>query len=121
MAQLKDYKGLYCIESFDPRVLLHLKKNYPDVVRGQLSENYFRHNAKLNPMLKFLLHNLLLNFITRPDFIAFRVQDWQDRSFNLCRRFYGVQLFGWTIRNRQEQATVEDSGGVIIFEQFDPR
>jgi len=121
MKVLGDYKGLYCIESFDPRVLLHMKKHYPQVVRGQLSENYFRHNAVLNPFLKFLLHNLLLNFLTRPDFIAFHVLDWHDRSFTLCRRFYGVQVFGWTIRNKEEQALVEADTGVIIFEQFDPR
>ena len=121
MARLSSYKGLYCVESFDPRVLLHLKKHYPQVIRGQLSENYFRHHAKLNPVLKFLLHNLLLNFLTRPDFIAFHVLDWDDRSFTLCRRFYHPSLFGWTIRTKEEQATVERSGGVIIFEQFDPR
>ncbi|MBE6954304.1 MAG: glycerophosphodiester phosphodiesterase [Ruminococcaceae bacterium] len=121
MKQLKSYKGLYCLESFDPRVLLHLKKHYPEVVRGQLSENYFRHNAVLHPVLKFLLHNLLLNFLTKPDFIAFHVLDWQDRSFTLCRRFYGTQVFGWTIRTKEEQALVEDNNGVIIFEQFDPR
>lgn len=121
MQQLANYKGLYCIESFDPRVLLHMKKHYPQVVRGQLSENYFRHKAVLNPVLKFLLHNLLLNFLTKPDFIAFNVADWHDRSFTLCRRFYDVQVFGWTIRTKDEQRIVESDDGVIIFELFDPR
>ncbi len=121
MQTLDSYSGEYCIESFDPRVLLWLKKHRPNVVRGQLSENYLRHKAALHPVLCVILHNFLLNFLAKPDFLAFRVQDWNDRSFTLCRRFFGVQVFGWTIRNKDEQATVEHSGGTIIFEDFDPR
>lgn len=121
MGLLDHYQGAYCIESFDPRVLLWMKKHRPNVVRGQLSENYQRHKARLHPVLSVLLHNLLLNFFTRPDFVAFCVQDWHDRSFTLCRRFYDVQVFGWTVRNSSEQAIVEADGGVIIFEQYDPR
>ena len=37
---LDSYKGVYCLESFDPRCLLWLKKNRPDIIRGQLTENY---------------------------------------------------------------------------------
>ena len=41
-ALLDQYKVLYCIESFDPRCLRWLKKNRPEIVRGQLSENFLR-------------------------------------------------------------------------------
>lgn len=33
---LREYKGVYCIESFNPLVLLWYRKNRPDVMRGQL-------------------------------------------------------------------------------------
>ena len=39
---LENYKGVYCIESFDPRVLMWLRKNRPDILRGQLSMNYMK-------------------------------------------------------------------------------
>ena len=39
---LKKYKGAYCVESFDPRCILWLKKHRPLIIRGQLSENFFR-------------------------------------------------------------------------------
>ena len=42
MRVLKDWNGTYCIESFQPAVVRHLKKHYPDVIRGQLSENFFK-------------------------------------------------------------------------------
>ena len=33
MALLKDWNGVYCVESFHPGVLLRLKKKYPDVAK----------------------------------------------------------------------------------------
>lgn len=42
MNLLKNWNGNYCIESFHPAVLLHLKKHYPQVLRGQLSQNFLR-------------------------------------------------------------------------------
>ena len=40
---LDRYRVHYCIESFDPRCLIWLKKNRPEIVRGQLSEQFLRH------------------------------------------------------------------------------
>ena len=40
---LKKYKGAYCVESFDPRCLMWLWQNEPDILRGQLSENFTAH------------------------------------------------------------------------------
>lgn len=37
MSALEGYKGLYCIESFNPSVVGYLRKKYPDVIRGQLA------------------------------------------------------------------------------------
>ena len=37
METLKDYRGFYCIESFNPSAVGYLRKKYPDVVRGQLA------------------------------------------------------------------------------------
>ena len=40
---LKKYKGAYCVESFDPRCLMWLWQNEPDILRGQLSEDFSAH------------------------------------------------------------------------------
>lgn len=120
MQQLDRYKGLYCIESFDPRVVLWFRRHRPEIVRGQLSANFTRSGDKLNPVLRFALHNLLANFLTLPDFIAFRFEDRNDRSITLLRRLYGPQEFYWTLRTPEQQRQAETSGGVIIFENFDP-
>lgn len=113
----------YCMESFDPRCLMWLWANRPDVVRGQLSENFQRHGdaGSLPGVVRWVLSNLLLNCRTRPDFIAYRFEDRHSLSLRLCRGLYGAQEFSWTIRTKADMETAEDDGALIIFEQFDPR
>ena len=67
---LEGYEGVYCIESFDPKVLRWLRKNRPEIIRGQLSTNFFREDANLSFPLALLGTCMLENFLTRPDFIA---------------------------------------------------
>ena len=38
---MDSYSGPYCMESFDPRCIRWLRKNRPEIIRGQLTENYF--------------------------------------------------------------------------------
>lgn len=118
---LTGYRGLFCIESFDPRVLRRLKKRRPGVVRGQLSGSLNRHGAKLKPYENFVLKNLLTNFLTRPDFVAYRFSDRRAPSLQLCRLVWGVQEFSWTITSNVQLRAVEKAGAVPIFEGFDPR
>ena len=40
--QLEGYSGAYCLESFDPRCIRWLKVNRPELIRGQLSENWLK-------------------------------------------------------------------------------
>ena len=42
MALLEGWRGTYCVESFHPGALLRLKEKYPEVIRGQLSQNFMR-------------------------------------------------------------------------------
>ena len=113
----------YCIESFDPRCLMWLWANRPDVVRGQLSENFRRHGDAQNlpGVVRWVLSSLLLNARTRPDFIAYRFEDRKCLSLRLCRGLYGAQEFSWTIRSRADMDAAERDGALVIFECFDPR
>ena len=71
---LDRFRVLYCIESFDPRCIRWLKKNRPEIVRGQLSENFLRHGdgGNMPKVLLWALGNLLTNCLAKPDFIAYR-------------------------------------------------
>ena len=118
-AMMDTYKGVYCMESFDPRCLLWLKKHRPDIVRGQLSENYFATKNKLPFILKLILSKNLGNFLTKPDFIAYRYRDRLSTISNrLCmRRMTGIS---WTVVTQAEFDTAVAEGWVPIFEGFHP-
>ena len=119
---LEDYKGLYCLESFDPRVVAWIRHNYPELVRGQLL-SYLRRNGnrEYGVLLDFILHNLLTNCWTRPDFIAYHIEERKNISLRLCRRLYHVQQVDWTVRTPEEYRMVKKDGSIAIFEHFDPR
>ncbi len=121
MERLSKYGGLYCVESFDPSVLMCLKKKYPDVIRGQLSENFLRSKpANLSLPKRALMTNLSTTFLTAPDFIAYNWIDRSQPSLRLMKKLYGVHEVSWTVRDPQLMKALEAEGVVPIFEGFVP-
>ena len=116
---LEDYKGVYCMESFDPRCVAWLRKNRPEIIRGQPAENYFRSKNKLPFYLKFLLSNHLLNCVTRPDFVAYRFSDRRSTWSNVLCMTY-ITGVSWTIKSQEEFDTAVSGGWIPIFEGFRP-
>ena len=105
----------YCVESFDPRPLLWLRRRRPDVLRGQLSQDFHRRPSGQNAWNRMALTNLFYNAFTRPDFIAYRFEDRKRPAVRLCRRF-GVKAAYWTIRSRAGLVLAEQEGALPIFE-----
>lgn len=117
---LKDYNGVYCIESFDPRVVACVRKNYPDFVRGQLAHNSLGEKVKVPWILRFMLTYNLMNFLTAPDFIAYRYKDRKTLSNFLCRKVWRLQGVSWTITDEEQWKTAVKEGWLPIFENFQP-
>ena len=117
---LKDYQGVYCMESFDPRCVYWLKKHRPQIIRGQLSENFLRSDPSMSWPLRFVLTNVLANFLTRPDFLAYKFADRKNLSAVLCRKLHGVQGISWTLRTKADYDTALKEGWLPIFENFIP-
>lgn len=118
---LDRYKGLYCIESFNPLVLIWYRKNRPLIMRGQLSSNLIKDKEEGSPFLYFILQNLLLNFITKPNFISYNYIHRNMLSFILCRRLYRIPTFGWTIRSQEGLEASRESFDYFIFDHFIPK
>ena len=119
---LEGYEGAWCLESFDPRCLLWLRKHRPQVLRGQLSENYLKKapaQVKVPLWLKWIMTKNMANFLTKPDFIAYRYADRQNTVSNrICmKRMVGVS---WTLRSQEEYDTAVSEGWLPIFEGFLP-
>ena len=122
MAALADWHGTYCVESFHPGVLLRLKKKYPRVLRGQLSQNFLK-GSEVNGLslpVRFALTNLLTSVLTRPDFIAYNCLDRKNISLRIMKRLYGVHEAAWTVRDRETMGRLEKEGVPCIFENFVP-
>jgi len=118
---LETYKGVFCIESFDPRCVAWLKKNRPDIIRGFLSENFTKSRSDLPDYLKFALTHLLTNVICVPDFVAYKFADRNDTfSVRICRQLWKAQGVSWTLRTKEEYDTAVKEGWIPIFEGFEP-
>lgn len=118
--ELDGYSGRYCIESFNPFVVRWFGKNRPEVLRGQLSTNYFKDRMGKTPIDRFIMTNLLFNFIARPDFIAYNHKHAGQLSYRLCRRLYKVSGAAWTIRSGEELKEASEKFEIIIFDGFAP-
>ena len=117
---LESYSGVYCMESFDPRCVYWLKKYRPDVIRGQLTENYFKRKNKLPFILKLLLTHQMLNFLTTPDFVAYRYEDCKTFSYWLVRNLWAALGVAWSLGTREDYDNAVDAGLIPIFENFIP-
>lgn len=118
---LDTYRGPYCMESFDPRCIRWLRKNRPDIIRGQLSENYLAaKKSKLPWFLRFILKNHMMNFLILPDFIAYNFRDRKSLGNWVCRTIWKIQGVTWTLKNQEEYDTAVKEGWIPIFEGFLP-
>lgn len=117
---LDQHPGIYCLESFDPRCVRWLMKHRPDMIRGQLNQHYGKGEAPYPWILRFLMTYQALNFLIRPDFVAYRYADRRNLGNFLVRKVWGVQGVSWTLKTKEEFDTAVSEGWLPIFEQFIP-
>lgn len=118
---LSEYPGTYCIESFNPLGLMWYKKHEPKVIRGQLATDFIKEKTEGSKVQYFVLKHLLMNFLARPDFIAYHHIYKKSISFNLCRILYRVKTVAWTIKTQEELEHNRKHFGLFIFESFIPK
>lgn len=118
--RLDSYRGEYVIESFDPRALIEYRRLRPHVIRGQLSQNYFRSREGLPYHHVVMLTNMMFNILTKPDFVAYKFEDRADRFLKrlISKRGYDEAL--WTIKSVEEYRRAVDDGSIPIFENISP-
>lgn len=116
---LRKYNGPYCIESFNPVVLCWYRLHHNEVVRGQLASN-FRIDGENRSILYFFLTHLLLNFITKPDFVAYNHRFREEPGRKICRKLYRNPAAAWTVKSWQELNEIKDDFDIFIFEGFLP-
>lgn len=119
-AMLSEYKGVYCIESFNPLALLWYRRHCRQVMRGQLSTN-FRRDGEYKNIFYFLLTHLLTNFVTSPDFIAYNCKFKEEPGRKICRKLYRNLAVAWTVKNQKQLDSLEKDFDLFIFDSFIPK
>lgn len=114
-AILEKYNGVYCIESFHPFAVKWYREHRPDVIRGQLSQDFSKTDYK--GIQYWAMTHLLLNFLTRPDFIAYNHKDADVFSRRLCAQL-GALSVAWTIKNRKQYEEAKPYFDLVIFDSF---
>ncbi len=116
IAELKNYKGEFCIISFNPYVLSYIKQHAPKMLRGQLSASF--KGEKLAFLKKFLLKRLALNRVSEPHFISYEAAALPNRW---VRKNKHLPLLAWTIRSQEEYLKIAKFCDNIVFENFKPK
>ncbi len=115
-ALLDGYRGNVCIESFNPLIVAWFRFHAPHLVRGQLATSLSDYTRDGQPVAAgFVLHNTLLNFLTRPQFIAYRIGR-RPPLVRLCTAL-GALNIGWTSHEPRSERKYD----ALIFEFYRPR
>lgn len=113
---LKNYKGEFAVQSFNPYVLEYFSKHAPEIKRGQLA-GFFK-GEKLAYFKKFLLKRMAFNKnISEPHFISYDATTLPNR---FVKKYKNLPLLAWTVRSKEDYLKVVKHCDNIIFENFIP-
>ncbi|NCC67490.1 MAG: glycerophosphodiester phosphodiesterase [Clostridia bacterium] len=111
---MKKYRGNYCVESFDPRIVAWFRRHAPEVLRGQLASDPKDMAADTSRLNAFMIGNLLTNFMARPNFIAYKIGR-KPLTVRLCEKM-GAMKVGWV----SNDSANEGKNDAVIFEHYSP-
>ncbi len=112
---LTGYRGDVCVESFDPNIVAWFRIHARDMLRGQLAMPARRYGPEIKKPVAVLLSHCLMNFISRPQFIAYRI-GFRPPTVKLAE-LLGAMRVGWTSHEPRN----EKGRDAVIFEFYRPR
>ncbi len=115
---LDEYRGPACVESFHPAMVRYFRKHDPKRLRGQLSEAARFSRQHIPWYLAFMMSRLLTNFLTRPQFVAYRVGP-KCISVRVSEAMGAMKVL-WTAREMEMHAKRMDENHAVIFEGYRP-
>ena len=112
---LRKYNGEVCIESFNPMIVAWFRFHAKEFLRGVLAAPESEYEGQTSKFTAYLLSRGLLNFVCRPQFIAYKIGR-RPAPIRLSLAL-GAMNVGWTsheIRN-------EKGRDAVIFEFYRPK
>ncbi|ASC74192.1 Putative glycerophosphodiester phosphodiesterase YhdW [Halomicronema hongdechloris C2206] len=116
LKQVSNYAGDVAIQAFNPYSLAWFKTQAPQLLRGQLAGNFA--GEDLPWIQKVLLSNLLMNWASAPDFIAYDLKALPSLPTTLARRLGRRPLIAWTVRSLADYETAKRYADNIIFDPY---
>jgi glycerophosphoryl diester phosphodiesterase len=112
--------GPIAVMSFDPALVMTLQQLAPHLVCGIVAERHYRppYWHMLGRLRKLELAFLLHGRKSRPDFIAYRVDDLAGFAPLAARHMFGLPLLAWTVRSEEQRAMAARYADQVIFEGF---
>lgn len=108
---LDGYKGEFAMQSFSPFSVKWFEKNFPEILRGQLASSF--KNDKMFILKKFFLKNLYFNFLTKPNFISYCVNDVPNKRIESLRKSGKIILL-WTIKTEKDLEKTKFCDNIIF-------
>lgn len=119
---LSSYEGPAVGMSFDPDQVLALRTLMPKRPRGIVAERHY--SAKDWPDTSAAqrrdMTHLRHFFRTKPDFIAYSVNELPSPAPWIARNVFGCPLLTWTVRTPAQRARAARHADQMIFEGFVP-
>lgn len=110
---LEKYNVKYSIQSFDPRVVYWLKKNTPQISRGQIASKNIREVK--SRILKILLGKMVFNVITKPNFVSYQYLSINEKFYKKQKN-KGREVIAWTLKNKEDYEKIRDYCDMVVFE-----
>lgn len=117
--ELEFYNGKYMVQSFNPFILRWFRKNAPQVLTGQLASG-FPGMKRIPLFTRLASYLLLLNVISRPDFISYDQRSIECLSIRIAHSLYRAPVFVWTARNINDYRQARALYSSVVFEKFLP-
>ncbi len=115
------YKGRAALMSFDPGAVAAVRHAAPSVPRGLTAESYKRSSSgETTPSPRALLRHLMHAVESRPQFVAYSVDDLPAIAPSVLRKALGRPLLTWTVRTPEQRRHAAEHADQIIFEGFVP-
>jgi glycerophosphoryl diester phosphodiesterase len=123
MAQvLATYSGPAVGMSFDPDQVLGLRETMPELPRGIIAQRNYDDDywKKLTPDQRQSMLYLRHAFRTRPQFVAYWVNQLPAPAPWIARNLFGLPLLTWTVRTPEQRERAARYADQMIFEGFVP-
>lgn len=119
-AVLSGYGGAAAVMSFDPAPIAAMRAVAPALARGMVGQSRGRRGDSLLRAAKRAFAYARHARHTRPNFIAYSVQDLPATVPLAAGKFFALPVLTWTVRTEDDRRRAKRWADQMIFEGFRP-